>query len=353
MLNVYQIGPDESRPGGIRTVMKTLQNSTLSDTYGMKVISTASARHRIWTFLRGFGQIRQVIHYERDACFHLHMSENASVFRAAILIDWIKGHSASRVIVHSHGSSIQKFMEGLNERKRSRLLKSLGKADCIVVLTPGWKEWWSSYLPEMRFEIIPNSVQVPEFEDMHSGAQRSECPQILFLGELGERKGTYLLLKAANRVLKARPSAKFVFAGNGEVDECGRFAYGLGISDSCVFTGWADSTLKEELLEQSWVLALPSKEESFGIVLLEAMAHGIPVICSDGGYMHEVVEDGVDGIVFPTGEEGKLAEAILRLIEDSAVAEAMGAEGYRKVRSSYSNAVVLHTWANLYSEMCL
>ena len=352
-MRIVQVGPDESRQGGMRTVMLYLKNSPLGNQYGMDIVPTSSKSHRIRTFLDGFGQLRKIILNGSCDCVHIHMSENASVYRTAILIRWIKAHSCSRVIVQSHGSSVQSFFAHCPRLIKQYLLNSLELADLIVVLTPGWKRWWMSLLPDMRYAVVPNAVSLPTAVDHCNSVDPNgeHNNSVLFLGQLGERKGTYLLISIIPEVLSRHPDTRFVFAGDGEIESCFTRARELGVSKNCEFIGWADSQIKDSLLREALMLVLPSKEESFGIVLLEAMSYGLPVICSNGGFMHEVVDDGVDGIVFPSGDGSALSSAICTLLDDPEISRAMGESGRLKVEKEYALPVLTDTWKKVYSEV--
>lgn len=352
-MKIIQMGPDATRPGGIRTVMLTLKNSELGKEYGMDIIPTSSKTRRIQTFLHGFRQLKSLIKQGACDCVHIHMSENASVYRAAIMTRWIKSHSCSRVIVQSHGSSVQSFFARCPRCAKKYLLDSLGAADLIVTLTPGWERWWRELLPSARYAVVPNAVDQPApVNARNANNQREENgATVLFMGQLGERKGTYLLISAIPAVLSKRPDALFVFAGDGEIEQCAAYAKQLGVSDSCAFVGWADAQEKDALLRDASMLVLPSREESFGIVLLEAMSYGVPVVCSDGGFMHEVVDDGKDGIVFPTGDGRALSKAICTLLDDPEISRTMGEAGRLKVEASYTLPVVTKVWKQVYSEV--
>ena len=79
---------------------------------------------------------------------------------------------------------------------------------------------------------------------------------------------------------------------------------------------------------------LPSKYESFGIVLLEAMNHQLPVICGSNGYSKEIIEDGYTGVVVPSGDVEKMAE-ILKNMYDGERLKNMGDKGYKHVEQHY------------------
>lgn len=353
-MRIIQVGPDESRQGGMRAVMTLLESSELAGQYGMGIIATSSKTHRIRTFLHGFRQLKNAVKAGNCDCVHIHMSENASVYRTAILIRWLKTHSCSRVIVQSHGSSVQRFFARCSLPIRQFLLNSLGAADLIVVLTPGWECWWKQILPNMRYAVVPNAVSLPEANSLskQNNYKSTNKLDVLFMGYLGERKGTYLLISAIPEVLSKCPGTKFVFAGDGEVEQCAAYARELGVSANCDFVGWADPEVKDSLLRKASMLVLPSKEESFGIALLEAMSYGLPVVCSNGGFMHEVVDDGIDGIVFPTGDKKALAAAIGALLEDSENSQAMGRRGRSKVEQFYSVPAIVKIWQDVYAEVC-
>lgn len=346
---IIQVGPGESLPGGMLTVINFLRDSHLGQEYGLTVIPTASKRHRVSTFVSGFSQLKRLIEQSKCDCVHIHMSENASVYRTAIMIRWIKKHSCSRVIVHSHGGSVQSFFARCPNGIAKRLVDSLKLADRFVVLTPGWKKWWRLLLPDSKIAVIPNGVNVPDSSVIAENRDGS----VLFLGQLGERKGIYCLLDAAYEVVKKHPEASFVFAGNGDIKKCREYAEFLGIQKNCSFVGWADKRQKDALLRRASMLILPSKEESFGIVLLEAMSYALPVICSDGGFMQEVVDDGKDGIVFSSGNSVQLASCICEIFDSPERAVKMGANGRLKVESLYSSSRVLALWEELYEDVLI
>lgn len=344
---IVQLGPGESLPGGMRTVMLFLRESRLGGKFGLSIVPTASKNHKLSTFILGFRQLKTLIKQGKCDCVHVHMSENASVYRTAVMIRWIKRRSHSRVIVHSHGSSVQNFFTHCPPVIAKLLLDSLKLADSLVVLTPGWKKWWRTLLPDSKIVVIPNGIGVSAWEAFPKDGDIS----VLFLGQLGERKGTPCLLDAAVEVIDKHPEAKFVFAGNGEIEKSRTYAQTLGIQKNCSFVGWADKQRKDILLKHASVLVLPSKEESFGIVLLEAMSYALPVVCSDGGFMHEVVDNGKDGLIFPSGDSSQLASRICEILDSPEQAAEMGANGRRKVESIYSSDKVLALWEEHYTEI--
>ena len=341
---VVQVGPGVDLPGGMRTVMEDLRTSELAAEFGLEIVPTASKKHRIRTFMAGLHRVEKLVKQGECDAVHIHMSERASVFRAIAIIRRVKRMSDCKVIVHSHGGEIEDFFNSLSPRMQSYCFKGIGKADCLVALTPSWERWWNDLVPNIHTAVIPNCVAIPPVQP----CKESGGDVILFLGCIGRRKGVDVLLEAACKVIENYPKTKFVFAGNGDVDGFKTYASDLGIASNCLFTGWVGEKEKKDLLSGSSVLVLPSRRESFGIALLEGMAYGLPVICSTGGNMKEIVDDGSDGIVFKSEDSDALADSILLLIKSKSMADAMGKRGRQKVERVYSKQVVMGEWSNLY-----
>ena len=117
-----------------------------------------------------------------------------------------------------------------------------------------------------------------------------ESSQVIFLGRLTFQKGPDHFLKAAALVLQARPESKIVFCGKGDMlDKLRSQAHRLGIEPSVHFAGFVDPSQVDEILIHSKVLVMPSVSEPFGLVALEALRCGIPVILSKQSGVREVL----------------------------------------------------------------
>lgn len=154
-------------------------------------------------------------------------------------------------------------------------------------------------------------------------------PIVLFLGRQVSYKGYALLLAAARRVWTARPDTRFVFVGPRTIGSRLRFA--CARDPRVLELGPVDLESKTSALAASTLLCLPSTQESFGAVYLEAWLLGRPVIAADIPAARDVVDDGIDGYVCPH-EPSALAARILSLLEHPARAARMGAAGRAKAR---------------------
>jgi phosphatidylinositol alpha-1,6-mannosyltransferase len=150
-------------------------------------------------------------------------------------------------------------------------------------------------------------------------------------------KGADTLISALPRVLRTAPDAVLVLVGDGEDrPRLEQLAHEHGVTDR---TRFLSSPTQEELFAcyaHCDVFALPSRGEGFGLVFLEAMAHGKPVIGGAHGGTPDVVEDGVTGLLVSHGDVALLSGALESLLTDPARASAMGGRGRESVQTAYT-----------------
>ncbi len=157
------------------------------------------------------------------------------------------------------------------------------------------------------------------------------CFTIGFLGRAGAGKGIDTLLAAVARLMAAGRRIELRFGGDGD-DYVRPLAERLGLVDCVVFTGWhADP---DEFIDPLDLLVLPSIKESFGLVLIEAMARAKPVLATRCNGPASIIVDGENGFLVPIGDEEELAEK-LAMAMDHPRLTAMGEAGFRRVMEHY------------------
>jgi 1,4-alpha-glucan branching enzyme len=198
-------------------------------------------------------------------------------------------------------------------------------------------------VPREKIAVIQNGV-VPEniLAQPYTGDSRlpfaGEGEAIIyFVGRLVKEKGVDVLLKALPAVFSAHPRTRAVISGKGPMLEAlQEQARQSGIADRVLFTGFVHDAERNRLLATADVAVFPSLYEPFGIVALEAMVAGTPVVVSDVGGMGEVVRHGSDGLKCPPGNHEALAAAISALLEDRAMRQRLTQQAYRKAVGEYS-----------------
>ncbi|MBA3973002.1 MAG: hypothetical protein C0504_02140 [Candidatus Solibacter sp.] len=166
-------------------------------------------------------------------------------------------------------------------------------------------------------------------------------PLVLFAGRLETRKGIGALTEAIERLLPRERTARYVIAGDDSAGIGKTWMEKLRRRDSAAaarveVTGPVSAERLRSLYGECSLFVAPSLWESFGLVLLEAMAQGKPVVGTSTGGIPEVVEDGVTGILVEPGDAGALADAILELLGDPDRRAAMGRAGLARWRQRFS-----------------
>jgi glycosyltransferase involved in cell wall biosynthesis len=157
------------------------------------------------------------------------------------------------------------------------------------------------------------------------------------------------LLEAAARVKPRRPEARFVIVGDGELrGELAEKARALGVPDTVLFTGFRDDL--DRLIPAFTVFCLSSHMEGLGTSLLDAMAFSRPIVATAAGGIPEVVEDGVTGRVVPPRDPAALADALVDLLGDAALREAMGAAGRRRFEQQFTADRMVDQTLAVYAE---
>ncbi len=161
---------------------------------------------------------------------------------------------------------------------------------------------------------------VPAFDD-------GDGPLVLFLGRVTRDKGVYVLLDAAAG-LHRKHGASFIVAGTGPEEFALREEVKKrGMTGFFFVPGYVSDAEKVALLRRADVFVLPSRAETFGMVLLEAMAAGVPVVAAASGGIVEVVEDGKNGLLVPFGDSEALAEAISSVLSDGRLRSSLVSTG--------------------------
>jgi len=193
--------------------------------------------------------------------------------------------------------------------------------------------------PTDKIIIIPNGVE-PEnivFNREKPLSQDGREKNLLFLGRLVQEKGVQVLIKALPEIIQKAGPVRLFIAGKGPYQqELSDLAQSLGVSDRVTFVGYVDDHERNDLLDRCDVAVIPSLYEPFGIVALEAMAAGLPVVVSDTCGLREVIEHGMDGYCAPPGDAAQLAYYITELLNNPELARHFTRRARRNVAIKYN-----------------
>jgi len=212
-------------------------------------------------------------------------------------------------------------------------------------------------ISEEKLELIPNGVDLSrirrnlqEAADLAGLPADAGGPILFFIGRLVREKGVQVLLDAMPAILREFPRTRLIVAGKGPyMEELERMARPLG--DRVVFTGFLNDAQKSRIYRAAAVSVFPSLYEPFGIVALEAMSLGCPVVVSDTGGLAEIIEHGVDGCKAVPGDPDDLARQILRLLEEPELGHRLAEQALRKVEKQYNWEHIAQVTAGIYRNL--
>lgn len=171
------------------------------------------------------------------------------------------------------------------------------------------------WCPTDKISVIYNGYDPKMVKTRSAGQTRKDGKTVLFVGRLVYEKGPHLLIEAAS-LLKER-DLRVIIVGEGAMRPyLEGLARKLDVSKKVTFMGRVNDETLLSIYEEASVLVIPSLYEPFGIVALEAMSLGVPVIVSNTGGLDEIVRDEHEGLKFQTGSSEALAKAIARILDD-------------------------------------
>jgi len=200
-------------------------------------------------------------------------------------------------------------------------------------------------LPESKVAMFWNSIPDPGV--VVPGVPQRLPERILCPGRLHPSKGQEALIRALPAVLREAPGVEVVFAGGGtEREALERLARELGIGETVTFTGALPRADLLRAMAEAAVVVVPSRDEAFGLVNIEAMAMGTPVVASRVGGIPEIVRDGVDGLLFEPGNAEELAERLMRLLKDEELRADMGRNARQRFLAEFESSRVVKRQAD-------
>ncbi len=234
----------------------------------------------------------------------------------------------------------------LSTRVVQRLdVRGLRVADEVIALNPGMRDVLAG-MTAAPVHLLPFGVDTARFS---APERRAESGPIVMLGRLDDERKNIGGLLEAYRLLRDQHGVtrRLVLAGrNGlRAVDAGRL-HALGLHEHVDVLASPEPRVVVELLRSASVFTLASHEEGLGIVLLEAMASGLPVVATDTRGARHVVQDGLTGMLVDTGEgmPERFAAAVALVLGDPACADRMGVAGRAHVEASFSVAATRAQW---------
>lgn len=229
---------------------------------------------------------------------------------AANAMIWIKLGRGHRCVytIHSteYGRCGNNFWNGQSVRVRVQERAGSYWADRVIAVSNHLRNeiMWMYEVPDQKISTVYNGVNVHHYDGWIDPADVKRRygigpvdPTVLFVGRMVHQKGPDLLMEAVPAILRSHPHAKFIFAGDGDLrGGVERRAHQLRVAHAVRFLGFHANGALTDIYKACDALCVPSRNEPFGIVVLEAWSAGKPVVCTDAGGPAEFVWHEVNGL---------------------------------------------------------
>lgn len=248
---------------------------------------------------------------------------------------WIKKGNA--VIIYERHASMQ--LNGAVWQKKMMRIGSYLYDKVIVLTQYNLSEWKSKNL-----EVIPNPLSF-----FPRTCSNLENKRVICVGSISYNKGYDLLINAWRRIVSVYPDWSVYIYGKGNTDEFQKIISNQGLSEQIQFCG-PSNDIQTKYLDSS-IFVLPSRSEGFGMVLIEAMACGLPCIsfdCPCGP--RDIIKDGEDGFLVEKENIDQLADAILKLIANKDLRMVMGKQARINVQR-YEIGSIAEQWNILFDKL--
>ena len=294
--------------GGIAQVLDIYDRCIFED-FRFIANSGGGGLRNVWILLSSIGMlIKQLLSKREIKIVHIHTASYNSFYRSAFFVLLAK-FLGRKVILHIHGGGFKDFYK--TNPKIIRWI--LERADCLIVLSVSWKNFFEGVTKKILIRVVPNPVVLPTSQDL-SRKEVSSQLRLLFLGLLNQQKGIYDLLQvlADHKDFFERRVILNV-GGNGDAASFKETVKQMGLEHIVAFHGWVSGDKKKELFLNSDVFVLPSYAEGLPMAILEAMAHGLAIVSTTVGAIPEVVNEN-NGFLITPGDRQMLADLLVSLV---------------------------------------
>ena len=357
---VLQVGPiPPPIDGGIAAYLEGMLQSSLLEHFDLRPCNMRVPdlfRHRMLRpllsvrFLARFGR---TLRRERPALVHIHSSAHLGFWEKALLAGVARRMGIPHLL-HLHGGDFDRFLLDLPPRQARMATRVLRDASAVLVPCAAWRTLVEGFAGAGRVHVVPNAIRCDDFPPRPVARDRSTT-RFLFLGFVSARKGLDELLAAVQELLRTGNRNFEIEIVGGEEDR-GQLAHyvrlyrAAGVADHVRFHGTKLGRDKLAFLQAADVFVLPSRNESFGIANLEAMATGLPVISTRTGAIPEYLQTEVHGLLVEPGDAMALAGAMRRLMDDGELRLRLGDAARQRARE-YDWGVVAASVAAVYAAM--
>ena len=314
--HTMMVGTALGNKGGIESVVRGYFDAGITNRLRIHYYPTHCDGMRVEKILFYVKRLVKIITNMRQyRIVHVHTASIWSFRRLFPVILFAK-MLHKKTVIHLHGAKFDIYYSQATNLEKFIIAYGFYITDKVVVLSREWLQKITTFCDSSKITIIPNSVPVNQLKE-NILKKKCEIPlTILFMGEIGQRKGVYDLLDAIKLLDLDNSQVKVLLCGNGEIEKVSKYVADLGLKEVVELPGWISGQEKKKLLDEAYLYVLPSYFEGLPMSILEALATGIPVITTHVGGIPDAVRDGYNGFLVPTNSPQQIADRIEKVLND-------------------------------------
>jgi len=328
----------DNHPGGISAVIR-YWNDNIEDLNYYPIYRNGGRVTKGWYFLTSYLRMgARMLLDKKIRIIHLHTAADGSFVRNSQLLRLSKS-LGRKVILHIHASRFKDFYNESSPKEKEKILRTLSEADRLVVLSNSWKEWFTDIGVQETSISILNNITPHSVMALKPLKAPSDKIHLLFLGEIGKRKGIFDLIKAiAEHRSELTGKIELRIGGNKNEERLVKSIEDSHLENMVFFEGWVSGNKKTELLQWADIFILPSYNEGLPISILEAMSYGCPIISTTVGGIPEIIQE--NGTLVTPGDIEGIFQAMLKYVDNKGLIQTEGTSSLERVRPYYPESVM-------------
>jgi len=332
---VLMIGPGEGVGGGISSLVEaflpglqkrvclhyfpTVKNRPLKDSGKVSLFNIRNACRQYIRFIRIISQCHPCI-------IHLHTSQGIAWWKDTFYV-LVGRLFHCHIILHMHGGNFDKLNEGDPRLIQLYTRRILGFADAVIAVSAEWKNRLAKLIPPERIYLFKNCIDIHQIQNKNTCCATDQVT-LLFLGRIGEQKGAFDLVEAVHSLQPERLPMHVLMVGPeeqpGDRVRLEKLLEEYQLTNTIELVGGVAREKALQLYGEAGLFVLPSYYEGLPMVILEALAAGLPIVATPVGGIPEFVRDGYNGFLTPIGDVPALACKLRTLVQDLDLRVSMG-----------------------------
>ena len=299
---------------------------------------------------------KEVTNFKPDLIYITLSSAGFGILKDSLIVFLVKLLTRKKIVFHMHNAGVNRFQDrALYNFVYSKVFKNT----TVIVLSKYLKKDVSKYVKDENIRICANGL--PKIDVDHlvvRDKQQGAHPRILFLSNLIEQKGVYVLLKACQILKKKDIDFSCVYVGNeGDIfkEDLNNEIRNLDLEDQVTYLGPKFGDDKYREFAKADIFAFPTyyDSETFGLVNVEAMQFSLPIISTAIGGVPDVIENNVSGYLVQIKNEVEVAEKLAILIKNPDLRRIMGEKGYSNYQNKFTLEIFEQSLIKIFKELLL